>query len=366
MFCGICLFGVLLYPYEFKFPARNESNHVQWISGNGGIEFSNLGMVISEDSPKKLYGMLMRGEGMTVEVWIRSMDIRQGGPARIISFSYDPWFRNFTMGQQERDLVIRMRTLNTNLDGSDPELTVRNIISPEEIYQLVMTYDYKVQRVFVNGHMVVETSAPGGKLSNWDTSYPLILGNEKTGNRPWHGQLFLAAVYNRSLSSKEVSGNFMAGVANPKEGKGLQERVGDGLVTLYLFDEMSGNVVKNQLSSITEANLTIPTMLNIPTLRSGSYKIFLDTDFIADIDHFTDIFLNILAFIPFGFFLHGTIEKHSKRFRFPVGTVLLTAMAFSLAVESLQYFTEERTSDVYDVVSNCLGAILGAAVERRL
>jgi len=41
-------------------------------------------------------------------------------------------------------------------------------------------------------------------LSNWDASHRLALGNELTGDRPWLGNLYYVAVYDRPLDAEEV------------------------------------------------------------------------------------------------------------------------------------------------------------------
>jgi hypothetical protein len=48
----------------------------------------------------------------------------------------------------------------------------------------------------------------GGPASD----YRLAIGNELTNNRPWLGEVFLIAIYNRALSANEVQQNFGAGV----------------------------------------------------------------------------------------------------------------------------------------------------------
>lgn len=44
-----------------------------------------------------------------------------------------------------------------------------------------------------------------GDLSGWDPSYPLIAGNELTGDRPWHGAIQRIALADRAISSDEAS-----------------------------------------------------------------------------------------------------------------------------------------------------------------
>jgi len=41
-------------------------------------------------------------------------------------------------------------------------------------------------------------------LSYWDGEFPLILGNEATGDRPWQGDISLAAVYNGALKPDQI------------------------------------------------------------------------------------------------------------------------------------------------------------------
>jgi hypothetical protein len=42
-------------------------------------------------------------------------------------------------------------------------------------------------------------------LSNWDTSYPLLLGNERTENRPWRGTISRVALFDSTLTSEQVA-----------------------------------------------------------------------------------------------------------------------------------------------------------------
>ena len=41
-------------------------------------------------------------------------------------------------------------------------------------------------------------------LSNWNPSYPLILGNDATGNRPWRGHILRVEIANRALNNKQA------------------------------------------------------------------------------------------------------------------------------------------------------------------
>jgi VanZ family protein len=42
-------------------------------------------------------------------------------------------------------------------------------------------------------------------LGNWDTSFPLLLGNEQTGDRPWQGQISNLKIWDRAFAPEELS-----------------------------------------------------------------------------------------------------------------------------------------------------------------
>ena len=50
----------------------------------------------------------------------------------------------------------------------------------------------------------IQDSVAGWSLSNWDSNYPLILGNELTGNRPWRGNISQICIADRAASAAEV------------------------------------------------------------------------------------------------------------------------------------------------------------------
>lgn len=47
-------------------------------------------------------------------------------------------------------------------------------------------------------------------LSNWDPTFPLLLGNEQTGDRPWQGHIANVLIADKALSEEEVARTFSA------------------------------------------------------------------------------------------------------------------------------------------------------------
>ena len=56
------------------------------------------------------------------------------------------------------------------------------------------------------------TGTRGGLFTNWD-DLVLSLANEPSEDRPWVGELYLVAIYDRALEQTEVAANFQAGPA---------------------------------------------------------------------------------------------------------------------------------------------------------
>ncbi|MCK9997360.1 MAG: hypothetical protein KAH56_13885 [Candidatus Krumholzibacteria bacterium] len=91
---------------------------------------------------------LLQAGKFTLSVVVQTGDTSQTGPGRIISLSVDPLHRNFTLGQEGPDLVFRLRTPFTGLNGSDPALIVPGVFSEVQKRQIVVTYDGAVLTVY--------------------------------------------------------------------------------------------------------------------------------------------------------------------------------------------------------------------------
>jgi glycopeptide antibiotics resistance protein len=66
-------------------------------------------------------------------------------------------------------------------------------------------------------------------LSGWNLNYPLIVGNERTGNRPWQGYVSKIYIADRAISTNEVEKVFTD--------ETFFQTMGDSLLTSYKFTE---------------------------------------------------------------------------------------------------------------------------------
>lgn len=160
----------------------------------------------------KIVAAVKRSGGLSIEAWVKPHDTAQAGPARIVTLSTDPGQRNFTLSQDGARYDVRLRTTSTDGNGTP------SIFSPDgslrtELTHVIYTRDAEGRaRIYINGKAAV-TQTVAGTVENWRDEFRLSLLNELTDNRPWLGELHLAAVYGRPLTEEEVARNFAAGVA---------------------------------------------------------------------------------------------------------------------------------------------------------
>ncbi len=352
----IFLAVILLWPFSFTFfPKKNQ---VKWNDNSPGLHFIGEGQVISS-SRNELYKNLISAEGFSLEIWLSSANNHQRGPARIVSYSLDYSYRNFTLGQEGSDLIMRLRTENTNLNGTEPSLIIEDVFRYPKPIHLVVSYNLIEQSVYVNGIVKATSIIPGGNITNWDPGYPLILGNEATGDRPWLGEISYLAIYNRSLHAQEVhngynevkqiiSGNFE--MVTPKE----------GLLVRYLFNERGGSIVTNSGSLTDSLNLNIPE--NIQTESKPFLSFPLNTWPALDSGDFHEILLNVILFIPLGFLFQATIGIYLNGNLRIIFFAMFLGGAITLSAEIVQYFIEPRNSSSVDVLANFIGTLLGISL----
>jgi hypothetical protein len=87
-------------------------------------------------------------DNFTIAFTAATDQLDQGGPARIVTCSKNTLVRNFTLGQENTDLIVRLRTRASGSNGSCPEWRVPNIFGDRDPHTLLVTYDGDILRVY--------------------------------------------------------------------------------------------------------------------------------------------------------------------------------------------------------------------------
>lgn len=103
---------------------------------------------------------------------------------------------------------MRLRTEKTSLNGTGPALLVEDVFTHTKPLNIVISYNFQEQKVYVNGRMRSTSVISGGDFKNWDSGYRLILGNVATDDRPWLGEISYLEIYYRPLDSPEIQKSY--------------------------------------------------------------------------------------------------------------------------------------------------------------
>ncbi len=143
---------------------------------------------------------------LSIELTVLTNNLKQSGPARLLTFSSGTGSRNFTIGQNGNQLVLRLRTPNTGENGSSPETQLCSISADKPVH-LIISYQPGELICYVDGKQILKSDQVKGDFSNW-TAQHLMIGDEWEGQRSWHGTIEGIAIYNRVISAAEASKNY--------------------------------------------------------------------------------------------------------------------------------------------------------------
>ena len=169
-------------------------------------------VVIASDGPaSKIIAAAKRSQEIAVELWLKPQDTQQSGPARIVSLSLDTSQRNLTIGQDRGQFDVRLRTTATDPNGMPSTSTPPNSVSTALTHFVCTHAADGTTILYLDGKPVTTRQISGG-FDNWNDAYPLVIGNELTSDRPWHGELHGLTIHDRALTADEVAQRFRGGV----------------------------------------------------------------------------------------------------------------------------------------------------------
>ena len=311
------LVAVLAYPYRLYDPLRCVTNTAHVVDYSGIVDIGRSGLIVTQ-GPIPRVAAIARTERFTIEVWAAAHTLIQGGPARIFTHSANPWARNFTLGQEDDALVIRLRTTATDRNGK-PDFVVPAVFTNMSFQHLAVTFQSGVVTVYRNGDLLATTRAFFGSLSNWDPSFRLALGNEVTGNRAWNGEISYAALHAAVLSPDAIRQRAQAGPMTSPQRE-------DGVV----------------LASPGHSLHRIPTLRpRCLPLEAKPFLSFLDGMFVW-LSTATDVVLNIILFVPFGLLVAFRLTRDGVASAGRIATVVLLGVVLSASFECLQFFLRGR------------------------
>jgi len=342
-------FVVGLWPFEFRPP-----NRVNWLADRVGLHFEPYGIACD---PAPLPQSASRSSSklcanFTVELWLEAHHEPANNIFDILTIHNGNLPFDFVLFQWKQDFLLRATTQHPRLGGEIPELDVDDALPEGQARFITVRGDGAGTDFYLDGlaadhfpHFTLNAAALDGQL---------ILGNDASGKQSWTGRLLGMAIYNRALDKADISRHY----ALWTHGHASQLTNAPGLRTIYLFDEGRGQQAAD--SSGNRHHVIIPAIFQ-PVHRDLLIPPWKDISY--DRPDYSDMVVNILGFVPFGFcfYLHRWSLRPNQRAT-NAFLVVLAGAAVSLTIEILQAWLPNRVSSTTDVLTNTAGTLLGAAL----
>jgi VanZ family protein len=182
-----------LEPFEWRIP-RSLANGA--IALADGWSFPSAGIVIAE-APLDGFARAVEAETLDVALQVRPRATDQTGPARILTISQDAYRRNLTLAQDGDDLALRLRSEDTDGNGTrdgKPVAQLSDVLHAGEWVAIDLRLRPGRLTIAIDGVPQLSAALPPAVMATWNPSFGLALGNEMTCDRPWLGDIRNVAI----------------------------------------------------------------------------------------------------------------------------------------------------------------------------
>ena len=341
--CVVAVVAVLiatLWPLN-PFPR----NGVTWLQGTNGLKFDESAVVVSDGplNPSEIKGT----ESYTVELLLRPARTRS---ASTIMAVYKADSSKQFLVRQWSDGLIATHDASVDSDSTRTiKFDVNHVFHSGRLVLVTISSGTNGTTVYLDGQPV--QSIPGFRISRSELSGQIVLGTSPASYQQWSGELHGLAIYSKELTPADAILHYKQWT-DPNGGHPDL----NGAIARYTFAEAGGNEVHNQVAS--EPGLKIPAAFSVP------YKSLLESpakEFKANWRYVRDLLTNIVGFVPLGLIVCAYFAWTRSRWK----AILIATVAcgtFSFVIEVLQYYIPRRGSGITDIITNSLGAALGAAL----
>jgi VanZ like protein/concanavalin A-like lectin/glucanase superfamily protein len=215
---------------------------------------------------------------------------------------------------------------------------------------ITVTSDGQVGSIYLNGQLAGSRNRFG--LTLRDFTGEMILGNSPLQYETWAGVLKGIALFDRQLTSAELSQHYQDWVHS---GHLDPQRI-EGIRALYSFKEQAGRTIRDLAGSnpdlyIPEYFVTVRQRFLAPPWEEYS----------RSWGYWGGVLKNIVGFVPLGFVFYATFLLRFTSGRAICATIIVGTLA-SLTIEIGQAYLPTRDSGMTDIMTNALGTAFGAMI----
>jgi hypothetical protein len=308
-----------LWPFDFS--RENLAN----FSAGKGLEFSPPSIALSDGAPSKIAGL------DSLAVLLRFFPASRNESGCILDYTPIETATNLRIVQERRQLEFTLRVADAGIKHFRVPLG-----SPDSLNTFLCFVRGGNVTIMDSDQVVTSAEVQTEIGSTWDRKGQLVFGSTASGKLRWRGTLVSFEVYR-------------AGGVNsfPDPSNALLS---------YQFAQHSGRLIPD-IGREPRFSLLVPARIKAPARKILSSPL----TYWDGIWNISDIFNNLIAFIPLGILL-GLLFRMRMRKVILVLAATGIACLISLSVESAQYFIPWRDSSIVDVFTDSLGAFFGACL----
>lgn len=350
---SIAVFFVILF-FGLRPKGFNFSNDVNWLSKQPGIAFKGYGIAYTEPIKELSKDVDSDVNGFSMEIAMKPAGYHERGFNFLFVIHNGSDGKQLVIGQYRSSLIVM------NGDDYDHKRKTKRIaikLSEElSIPQfLTITTGKAGTRIYLDGRRIRTQKDLTLKIPEGENSR-LLLGNSVYGRHNWKGDVLGLAVYPYPLSVQETAEHFKHWV---KDGSFLFAEKYNPHV-LYVFDEKKGERVMDRAGGTIDFHIPSKMKILEKEILSFSWSCLRFNQ-----EFFEDVIINLMGFIPFGFFLSAAFAEDGGGFkRQGIFITIVLCFLISLFIEVYQAWIPSRSSDVLDLGLNTLGGAFGALLNK--
>jgi len=335
-----------LWPFNF-----NPVNKAEWLKNERGIRFYLGQGIVFSPEPLTAREPASENTAVTIELLIRPDKEPDDAVSSILTLCRNGQSDQFILGQWKSELIVRVPVIKAKLQERYHEIAVGGALMKRMTRLITVSSGKNATDIYIDGMRKKQFSQYALIRDNQGLSGHLILGVSPVGTAPWTGSLLGLAIYDRTLNAREVLDHDLAWRQGGKQLLALENKP----IALYLFDERSGQRIQNHAGSHND--------LLLPATFKPFHRMILgmpNNDQWFSRTNQMDVIINILGFIPFGFFLLAWLQQ-DRNFSAPLayGVTMLLGCFLSLSIELTQAYLPTRDSSLLDLLNNILGTAAG-------
>jgi VanZ family protein len=337
LICISILVGILIAGLA---PFGRPRNAVAWLGNENGVRFGRHGTIWSSGT---FVASDAQGEpSCSLEIWLQ---LGSTSTSTTLLAFYTPEAPLQFLLQQYHALLILSRQTREDPNRSQIIGTDGVFLKNEPVF-ITVTSGAEQSSMYVDGNLA--RSFPGVQIGK-ECAGKLVIGTSPMGKSSWSGDLKGLALYRHELTPAEVLRHYKTWTT-----EGRPELLGnERAIAVYLFNEHAGNIIHNDIHPGID--------LYIPSRFTLLHQQFLEPfwkEFKPGISYWKDVLVNIVGFIPLGFFFCAYWST-VRPIKHPRMTTVILGFAVSLTIEVLQSYLPTRDSGTTDLFTNTLGTFLG-------